>query len=190
VSDPVARISFDSGLAFAQRSEASMATPDSPERKPRPHHRPKALKVLDENWRENLPPFVPANWRPLEGVPATRADCPSERSACGHVKCRYHLWTIDGRDRPGRRISPRDSEGKFLGRELAALAPDAKATPAGTILRPVTPTACALAVVEHNKAGMDYDAIGRLLGICGERCRQIAVAAARKLGGMRALLGA
>lgn len=37
-----------------------------------------------------------------DDVPATRADCPTERP-CPHVRCRHHLWMIDGRDRRGRR---------------------------------------------------------------------------------------
>lgn len=40
-------------------------------------------------------------------VPETMADCPKERSlaghiVCGHVKCEYHLWLVEGHDRPGR----------------------------------------------------------------------------------------
>lgn len=37
-----------------------------------------------------------------DDVPATRAECPTSRP-CPHVRCSYHLWMIDGRDRPGRR---------------------------------------------------------------------------------------
>jgi hypothetical protein len=42
-----------------------------------------------------------------DDVPATMADCPTERSAtghivCGHVRCEFHLWLVEGRDRPGR----------------------------------------------------------------------------------------
>lgn len=43
-------------------------------------------------------------------VPATRSECPTQRP-CPHVKCKWHLWLIDGRDRPGRR---------FLGRHPAS----------------------------------------------------------------------
>lgn len=40
--------------------------------------------------------------RVLPGVPATRGDCPVSRP-CGHVRCEWNLWMVDGRDRPGRR---------------------------------------------------------------------------------------
>jgi hypothetical protein len=40
-----------------------------------------------------------------DGVPRSRAECPTTRP-CGHVQCRYHLWFMGGRDRPGRK--PRD----------------------------------------------------------------------------------
>ena len=44
-----------------------------------------------------------------DDVPADRAGCPTRFDAttghrvCGHVRCEWHLWMIDGRDRPGRR---------------------------------------------------------------------------------------
>ena len=40
-----------------------------------------------------------------EHVPATRADCPPKR--CGHVRCRFHLATVEGPDRAGRRVQGR-----------------------------------------------------------------------------------
>ncbi len=44
-----------------------------------------------------------------DDVPASRAACPKQfdpatgQRICGHVRCEWHLWMIDGRDRPGRR---------------------------------------------------------------------------------------
>lgn len=35
-------------------------------------------------------------------VPATRADCPTQRP-CPHIHCEAHLWLVAGIDRPGRR---------------------------------------------------------------------------------------
>jgi hypothetical protein len=35
-------------------------------------------------------------------VPATRAECPRARP-CGHIRCEWHLWLVQGIDRPGRR---------------------------------------------------------------------------------------
>ncbi len=37
-----------------------------------------------------------------DDVPKGRPQCPTTRP-CPHVKCEWHLWMIDGRDRPGRR---------------------------------------------------------------------------------------
>ena len=37
-----------------------------------------------------------------DDVPATRDQCP-ERRPCGHIRCKWHLWTVVGPDRPGRR---------------------------------------------------------------------------------------
>ena len=37
-------------------------------------------------------------------VPATRGDCPTERP-CPHVRCSQHLYTVLGRERPGRRVN-------------------------------------------------------------------------------------
>lgn len=163
-----------------------------PIRKPSVHHRPKQLRVFEpQPWRAELPAFVPPGWTPRLDVPRTRAECPSEHATCPHVRCRHHLWLIDTRDRPGRRVSPREGNGKFMGRErIATASVDVKATPPASILRPATPTVCALAVVEHNRTGMRYEDIGRLLGITGERVRQIAIAAARKLKAAAIRLGA
>lgn len=37
-----------------------------------------------------------------DDVPPDRPSCPKTRP-CPHVRCEWHLWMIDGRDRPGRR---------------------------------------------------------------------------------------
>jgi hypothetical protein len=43
-----------------------------------------------------------------DDVPATRAECPkrfdprTKHRICGHVKCEWHLWMVDARDRRGR----------------------------------------------------------------------------------------
>lgn len=44
-----------------------------------------------------------------DDVPASRSECPQRFDPrtgyriCGHVRCKHHLWMVDGRDRPGRR---------------------------------------------------------------------------------------
>ena len=45
---------------------------------------------------------LPKKWKPREGVPETRGDCPTFRP-CPFVRCEWNLWMTDGRDRPGRR---------------------------------------------------------------------------------------
>lgn len=92
-----------------------------------------ALKVLTE-WSVDPSPEGPEHERyveeraarvlagtfePTPGVPATRADCPPERhtTGCPYVRCRYHLWRIDGGadgerpGRPGLSSVPRDQRG-------------------------------------------------------------------------------
>jgi len=132
----------------------------------KPHHRPrpKALRILDENWRENLPPFVPEGWRPRGGVPESRGACPVSRP-CPHVRCRYHLWVVVGQDRPGR---------PFEGRRPP------------TILRPTSPASCSLDQVDRNPDGMSNREIGKLFGITGERVRQIVRDVRAKLGALGA----
>ena len=57
--------------------------------------------------RSTMLRVLPAGWRPREGVPATRADCPTYRP-CDRVRCEWNTWMEDGRDRPGRRGADRD----------------------------------------------------------------------------------
>lgn len=45
---------------------------------------------------------LPRGWRPKEGVPQTRSECPTVRP-CPHIRCEWNTWIVDGRDRPGRR---------------------------------------------------------------------------------------
>ena len=43
-------------------------------------------------------------FEPLSGVPETRGDCRGGERPCRYVRCAWHLWLVDGRDRPGRRF--------------------------------------------------------------------------------------
>lgn len=55
-------------------------------------------------------------FNPVEGVPRTRADCPTARP-CPHVRCRHHLFleTTEHRaGRPGLSSVPRDANGCVL----------------------------------------------------------------------------
>lgn len=147
--------------------------------KPQVHHRPKALRVLnprwvDESWIDSWPPFVPPGWFPRLDVPATRADCPPDRATfpCQHVRCRHHLWLVEGCERPGRRTAQvqREGDGRFMPEGATTKRIELK-----SILRIASPEACELDVVERNPDGLDYRTIGKLVGLHEERVRQICV---------------
>lgn len=73
-------------------------------------------------------------FEPLPGVPRTRGDCPADRehTGCPYVRCRFHLWRIDGgidgnrAGRPGLARVPRNEKGltvRFPGDMLGDRAP-------------------------------------------------------------------
>jgi len=70
-----------------------------------------------------------------------------------------HPWTVD--DRPGRRW-----EGKL---------------PPPPVVRQHGPDSCALDVVDRNPDGMELDAIGQVMGMSGERVRQLQESGEAKL---------
>lgn len=77
------------------------------------------LKLIEWVDRDrNLPPavFVRATKSLLvlrESVPATRADCPTERP-CPHIRCRMHLWTVPVAGRPGLSGVRRNQRGHVI----------------------------------------------------------------------------
>jgi hypothetical protein len=90
--------------------------------------------------RRRLPILQPSlladsGFSPIEGVPATRADCPSTAHAiCPHVRCRHHLLLEDAEHRagrPGLASVPRDERGLTL-----PSSGNAGAERPGTTLRP------------------------------------------------------
>jgi len=99
-------------------------------------------------------------------VPATRADCPTERP-CGHVRCRFHLWRVDGHDRRGRRTA----DGKH---------------PA-TTLRPAwadwpVPPSCTLDLVElAGRPGWNVIDMAHATGLEPSQFRDVAARAIAKL---------
>lgn len=112
-----------------------------------------ALRVLHTPAREySLPP----EWDFREDVPKTRGDCPETRP-CPHIKCRYHLWFMEGESLPGRR------------RETAQ--------PASSIRVRGSET-CALDVAERKLAPSE---VAKLLGISDRQLRRTTRAALRKL---------
>lgn len=102
-----------------------------------------------------------------DDVPRTTEGCPTERSVaghvmCGHVKCKWHLWLVEGRDRPGRW---RD------GRMKSELRP-------GVVLEWPTPPSCALDVARR---GLPVPQIAAALGLRTTRLHDILAAALRKV---------
>lgn len=108
-----------------------------------------ALRVFDDL-------SLPESWEMLPGVPATRGDCPTTRP-CPHVKCRYHLWLVEGESMPGRRWTT--------------------AAPASSF-HPWSNTTCALDVAEQ---ATDPDEVAHVLGMSSRQVRRIAGAAIEKL---------
>lgn len=110
-----------------------------------------ALRVFDDL-------SLPESWEMLPGVPATRGDCPTTRP-CPHVKCRYHLWMVEGESMPGRRW--------------------ATAAPASSF-HPWSNATCALDVAEQNA---EPDDVAHALGMSSRQMRRIAEVAMKKLAG-------
>lgn len=88
-----------------------------------------------------------------DAVPDTRGDCPTQKP-CPHVRCRYHLWRVDGGEdgtragRPGLSAVPRNKQGLTL-RVLG----DVDGSRPGTTLEPrwlesPVPPSCALDCVD------------------------------------------
>jgi hypothetical protein len=52
-------------------------------------------------------------WEPKNGVPTTRADCPTDREqvGCPFYRCRHHLWVWPPAGRPNLQDVPRDEQG-------------------------------------------------------------------------------
>lgn len=102
---------------------------------------------------------LPESWEMLPGVPATRGDCPPTRP-CPHVKCRYHLWLVEGESMPGRRWET--------------------AIPASSI-HPWSNETCALDIADSSAA--DPETVAHALGMSARQVRRIAGAAVKKLSG-------
>jgi len=93
-----------------------------------------------------------------EGVPASRADCPTR--PCGHVRCKWHLWLVLGEDRPGRR-TPRAGEAERR-------APSTTLRPVWVATWPLPPT-CVLDVAEKVAAERSYARVDEMAAAYGVR---------------------
>jgi hypothetical protein len=91
----------------------------------------------------------------VDTVPATRDACPADRDAvgCPHVRCRFHMWRLDGHDRPGRRFE------NFPG-------------PPSTLAR-YSLESCALDIADENEHGMTCREIGATMGVSKRRVQQV-----------------
>jgi hypothetical protein len=124
---------------------------------------PVRIAARQNKARHRLPVLQPTlvihdtRFTPVQGVPATRADCPTAKP-CQHVRCRYHLHLEDAEHRagrPGLSSVPRDSRGLTLPTQGHA-----GDTRPGTTLRPGW-----LELERHCKGWIEVDDTGALAAI-------------------------
>jgi hypothetical protein len=109
------------------------------------------LRAVNEELHRELLRRRPPELRVIAApVPATRAECRDAPRPCQAYLCRHHLWLAD--ERPGR---------PYDGRPPAA------------VVQPFTHDTCALDVAERQGEGLSQEKVGEVLGIVGERVRQI-----------------
>jgi len=108
--------------------------------------------------RERVARNLVGTFEPRPGTPGTRGNCPPDRheTGCPYVRCRYHLWRIDGgvdgerAGRPGLGQVPRNRRGLTL----RVLGDVGELDRAGTTLDPrwlehPLPPSCALDVADQ-----------------------------------------
>jgi hypothetical protein len=127
-----------------------------------------------------------------DAVPDTRGDCPTLKP-CPHIRCRFHLWRVDGGElgtragRPGLSAVPRDERGMTI-----SVPGDVAGQRPGTTLEarwlesPV-PQSCALDVAaagerSNLQAASDLGRHRTLVGREVKRAMARAIEAARKMG--------
>jgi len=145
-----------------------------------------------------------AGFKPVAGVPKSRAECPdTSKGPCCFVRCRMHLYRVDGGDRPGRpglSSVPRDAQGRTLsaigdvGGKPAPTTLDAAAWLRWDSARP----SCALQIAEMTAARheeMSNAELGELFGDYRTTAARITKRALRSfiakggtLEGLRALI--
>lgn len=85
-------------------------------------HLREQLERWGEEWDAGIVQIRLSDGRLMElddAVPDTRGDCPTQKP-CPHVRCRYHLWRVDGGEdgtragRPGLAAVPRNAAGLTL----------------------------------------------------------------------------
>lgn len=111
-------------------------------------------------------------FEPLPGTPETRGDCRGGERPCRYVHCAWHLWLVEGRDRPGRRF-----DGKSPPTTLRA-----------AWLEDPMPPSCALDVAESvGERGrlLTVEQIAKAIGLRPSRLRFIMATAVSKLKAAR-----
>lgn len=114
---------------------------------------------------------APPDWVPVSWIPKRRMECKDLPRPCVCVECKYNLSMLPGPDRPGTRR-------------------DTHRLPESLIVYRGTRNNCALDEVENSPDGLIDDDIGEVMGVTGERARQIGHRAALKWEAAMFLKGA
>lgn len=127
------------------------------------------LEKWGEDWDAGIVQIRLSDGRLMElddAVPDTRGDCPTVKP-CPHVRCRYHLWRVDGGEdgtragRPGLSAVPRDKRGLTL-----PVLGELKGERPGTTLEPrwlesPVPPSCAL---DESTRARSNEEVGECIG--------------------------
>ncbi|HEY1554850.1 MAG TPA: hypothetical protein VGF94_08450 [Kofleriaceae bacterium] len=102
-------------------------------------------------------------WMPCAGLPAGgRVACRGGERPCRFVRCKWHLWMVDGRDRVGHSGAGRTTRSGFTEQPIGStLLPRWLETP--------VPPSCALDIVEHVAATGEKLSNARLAELLGLR---------------------
>lgn len=117
----------------------------------------------DRHVRERAARALSGTFEPLPGVPVNRGACPPERvhTGCPYVRCRYHLWRIDGgidgtrAGRPGLSRVPRNELGltvRFPG-DMGGDRPPSTLLPRWLEPGPIAPSCALDEIDQHGKMG-------------------------------------
>ena len=102
-------------------------------------------------------PVADMSFTPLPGVPATRADCPTQRP-CPYLRCRHHLFRLDAENRAGRPgLANVERDERGLTKSVSGTA---GASRPGTTIVPKW-----LELERHCRAAIEIDATGRICAI-------------------------
>ena len=127
------------------------------------------LKRWGDEWNAGIVEIRLSDGRTMlidDAVPDTRGDCPTAKP-CPHVRCRYHLWRVDGGEggtragRPGLASVPRDKHGLTLRTPGDVGSERPGTTLEARWLEAPVPPSCALDLADTGP--MDNQSVGRAL---------------------------